>query len=69
MAPGQVSAAVGLLKKCVEAGTLNLNKKEVGWLKRIESELQSLPADEAELLAEMRSTHTGVFDPASYGLA
>jgi len=62
-------AAVDLLRKSVESGGLTLNKKEAGWLSRIESELQSLPADEAELLAEMRSTHAGVFDPASYGLA
>jgi methanol---5-hydroxybenzimidazolylcobamide Co-methyltransferase len=62
-------AAVGVLKKCVDAGTLSLNKKEAGWLSRIESELQSLPGDEAGLLAEMRETHAGVFDPASYGLA
>jgi methanol--5-hydroxybenzimidazolylcobamide Co-methyltransferase len=62
-------AAVGLLRKCVESGALNLNKKEAGWLSRIESDLQSLPGDEAELLAEMKTTHAGVFNPASYGLA
>jgi methanol--5-hydroxybenzimidazolylcobamide Co-methyltransferase len=61
-------AAVDLLKKRVDAGTLNLNKKEAGWLRRIESELQSLPGDEALLLAEMKETHAGVFDAASYGL-
>jgi hypothetical protein len=61
-------AAVGLLRKCVAAGTLDLNKKEAVWLSRIESELQSLPGDEAGLLAEMKQTHVGVFDPASYGL-
>jgi len=61
-------AAVGVLKKRVNAGALNLNKKEAGWLSRIESELQSLPADEARLLAEMKETHASVFDPASYGL-
>ena len=62
-------AAVDLLKGCYDAGALSLNRKEVGWLSRIESELQSLPGDEAELLAEMKETHAGVFDPASYGLA
>jgi methanol--5-hydroxybenzimidazolylcobamide Co-methyltransferase len=61
-------AAVDLLGKCVASGELNLNKKEAGWLSRIGAELQSLPADEASLLDEMRSTHAGVFNPASYGL-
>jgi methanol--5-hydroxybenzimidazolylcobamide Co-methyltransferase len=61
-------AAVDLLRRCVESGTLNLNKKAAGWLSRIESELNSLPGNEAELLAEMEQTHAGVFDPASYGL-
>jgi methanol--5-hydroxybenzimidazolylcobamide Co-methyltransferase len=62
-------AAVGLLKRCFDAGALKLNKKEAGWLSRIESELQSLPGDELEVLAEMKATHAGVFNPASYGLA
>ncbi len=62
-------AAVGLLKRCVGVGSLHLNKKEAGWLSRIESELRSLPGDEVELLAEMKEIHAGVFNPASYGLA
>ncbi|MGD0499806.1 MAG: methyltransferase MtaB domain-containing protein [Bryobacteraceae bacterium] len=62
-------AAVGLLRKSVESGALPLNGNEAIWLNRIESELRSLPAGEAELLTEMRSAHAGVFDPASYGLA
>lgn len=61
-------AAVGLLRESVAAGRLDLNKKEAGWLNRIESDLQALPADEASLLNEMRDLHAGVFDPASYGL-
>jgi hypothetical protein len=31
--------------------------------------LQSLPGDELEVLAEIKATHAGVFNPASYGLA
>jgi methanol--5-hydroxybenzimidazolylcobamide Co-methyltransferase len=62
-------AVVDLLRKRVDAGALNLNKKEAGWLSRIETQLQSLPGDEAQLLAEMKDTHAGVFDPASYDLA
>ena len=62
-------AAVHLLRTCVDFGALNLNKKEAGWLSRIETELQSLPGDEASLLDEMKETHAGVFDSASYGLA
>lgn len=61
-------AAVHRLRTCVEAGRLNLDRKEAGWLSRIESELQSLPGDEAAVLDEMRRTHAGVFDSASYGL-
>ncbi len=61
-------AAVHHLRSRVEAGALHLNRKETGWLSRIESELQSLPANEAALLDEMKRTHAGVFGPASYGL-
>ena len=61
-------AAVGILNRALAGGALTLGKKEAGWLERIESELQLLPADEATLLDEMRQTHAGIFDPASYGL-
>ncbi len=61
-------AAVAVLRKGCENGYLRLDKKELGWLNRIESELQSLPAGEADLTAEMTETHAGVFSPASYGL-
>jgi hypothetical protein len=37
-------------------------------LERVEAELNSMPAEEAELLSEMKEAHAGVFDPASYGL-
>ncbi len=61
-------AAVRILDRVVACGALTLGKKETGWLERTESELQGLPADEATLLDEMRRTHAGVFDPASYAL-
>jgi methanol--5-hydroxybenzimidazolylcobamide Co-methyltransferase len=61
-------AAVDLLREAVAAGKLELNKKEAGWLSRIESDLQALPQEEDSLLDEMRELHAGVFDPASYGL-
>ena len=61
-------AAVNLLRKAIQAGALELGRKETTWLGRIESEIEGLPAGEDGLLAEMRGTHAGVFDPAQYGL-
>jgi methanol--5-hydroxybenzimidazolylcobamide Co-methyltransferase len=60
-------AAVSLLREGLAAGNLKLNRKETGWLERIESELESMPPGESELLDEMSALHQGVFAPASYG--
>jgi len=61
-------AAVRILRRAVATGHLSLSPKETSWLDRVASELDGLPS-EADLLAEMRQTHAGVFDPASYALA
>jgi hypothetical protein len=62
-------AAVSLLRCGFAEGRLSLSAKEIRWLDRIEAELRTLPASEAELLAEMEQTYAGTFDAASYGLS
>jgi hypothetical protein len=57
------NAAVKILRQ----GRLELGRKEAQWLDRVERELEGLPESEAELLDEMKATHGGEFDPASYG--
>jgi methanol--5-hydroxybenzimidazolylcobamide Co-methyltransferase len=60
-------ASIAILRRAVAASRLSLSTKEASWLDRIEAELTTLPP-EADLIAEMRQTHAGVFHPASYGL-
>jgi methanol--5-hydroxybenzimidazolylcobamide Co-methyltransferase len=60
-------AAVSIIRGGLASGALKLNRKELGWLDRIESELGSMPADETELLDQMSRDHAGVFARASYG--
>ncbi len=60
--------AVRLLNDGVASGRLKLSKSEEQWLHRIEEELGSLPAQEADLIAEMTTTYGHLFKPASYGL-
>jgi methanol--5-hydroxybenzimidazolylcobamide Co-methyltransferase len=60
--------AVRIMRTGTTASRTALNKQEAVWLDRIETELQSMPADETELLEEMSRTHAGVFDPSSYRL-
>jgi methanol---5-hydroxybenzimidazolylcobamide Co-methyltransferase len=66
IAAGQ--AAVSILRRGLASGLLKLNRKELVWLDRIDTELRSLPETEAELLQEMRQLHADRFDPLSYGL-
>ena len=61
-------AGVSILRRGVASGSLNVGRKELVWLDRIETELVSLPEAEAELLQEMRQLHADRFDPLSYGL-
>ena len=61
-------AAVRILRKGIDNAAMKISKKEAGWLDRIESDLQSLPDEEADLLVEMGRAHAGVYDRASYGL-
>jgi hypothetical protein len=51
----------------VKTAGCKLSAKEQSWLDRVENELHELPDDEAELFAEMRTAHAGIFDPSSYG--
>jgi len=61
-------AAVSILRSGIDEQRLILIAKEKQWLDRIERELDSLPAAESELLAEMREQRAHEFDPSSYGL-
>jgi len=61
-------SALSVLRGGVESGRLELSEKERRWLERIEKALESLPADEAELFAEMEANYAGRFDRFSYGL-
>lgn len=47
-------AAVRILRNALHDGRLALNKRESGWLDRIESELDALPRDESEFSAAAR---------------
>lgn len=62
-------AALSVLRRGISSGSLNISRKELVWLDRIEMELASLPEDEDALLLEMRLLHEGRFDPSSYGLS
>ena len=53
--------------KILRDGPLELGRKEVQWLDRIEQELEGMPASESALFDEMMVAHGGEFDPASYG--
>jgi methanol---5-hydroxybenzimidazolylcobamide Co-methyltransferase len=66
IAAGQ--AVVSVLRRGLASGLLKLNRKELVWLDRIETELSSLPDAEAGLLLEMGQLHADRFDPLSYGL-
>jgi methanol--5-hydroxybenzimidazolylcobamide Co-methyltransferase len=61
-------AAVDLLNEGAAAGKLTLSRKEQQWLSRIDEALDSLPADEAALLAELEPQYGALYDKPSYGL-
>ena len=60
--------AVRLLDDGVASGHLKLSKSETQWLRRIEEQLGSLPANEGDLIAEMTTTYGHLFKQSSYGL-
>lgn len=62
------TTAVRLLKEGVASGRLQVSRPEAHWLRKIEQGLAALPADERELMAEMRETYGHLFAPSSYGL-
>jgi methanol---5-hydroxybenzimidazolylcobamide Co-methyltransferase len=61
--------ALTILQRGLLAGKLQLSKKELPWLDRIERAFDQLPPDEMELLDEMRETYRDLFDEKSYGLS
>jgi methanol---5-hydroxybenzimidazolylcobamide Co-methyltransferase len=61
--------AVDIIRDGIAAARMKLSKKEEQWLARMDAALCALPADEGELLAEMKETYGELFLPASYGLA
>jgi methanol--5-hydroxybenzimidazolylcobamide Co-methyltransferase len=66
MAAGQT--AVAILREGAAHRGLALSKKEIQWLDRIESALDSLPASGEELHASLSEEYHSLFLPASYGL-
>ena len=66
---GAGRTAVRLLKDGVQSGRLGISETERQWLDKMDAALADLPAEERELLAEMRNTYGHVFRPASYGLS
>jgi methanol---5-hydroxybenzimidazolylcobamide Co-methyltransferase len=60
--------AVDLITVAVRGGLLVLPKRESEWLNKIESELDSLPDAEEDLMAPMIESYGSLFSPASYGL-
>jgi methanol--5-hydroxybenzimidazolylcobamide Co-methyltransferase len=61
--------AVEILREGVASGQLSLSQKEHQWLRRIEAELNALPASEDQALEEIGRSYKDKFDPASYGLS
>ncbi len=66
VAAGQ--AAVTILREGAAHKGLILSKKEIQWLDRIESALDSLPASGEELQASLNEEYQSMFLPESYGL-
>jgi hypothetical protein len=61
-------AALTIIQKAVDGKKLNLGKKDVVWLNRLQKEFTELPKDENVLTEEMVEKHGHLFDPECYGL-
>ena len=61
-------AAVDVLNEGIEAGKLQLSRKEQQWLTRIEDALDAFPADEEALINAMDAQYESFYDKSSYGL-
>jgi len=59
--------AVQIMREAVPSA-LKLSPRELQWLQKIEDAVEEMPADEDELLSEMRETYGTLFAEASYGL-
>jgi methanol--5-hydroxybenzimidazolylcobamide Co-methyltransferase len=66
-----VAAARCAVEIMREAATqpLQLSKRELSWLDKIESAITGMPVDEEELLEEMKETYGHLYTESSYGLA
>jgi methanol--5-hydroxybenzimidazolylcobamide Co-methyltransferase len=60
--------AVELLREAGQKKELQLNPREVEWLARISRSLDTLPADEQQLIAPMQERYGHLFSAGSYGL-
>jgi methanol---5-hydroxybenzimidazolylcobamide Co-methyltransferase len=61
-------SAVEIIREALPA-SLELSKRELNWLGKIEQAIEEMPADEAELVKEMKETYGHLFAPSSYDLA
>lgn len=61
--------ALGLLSRAHAEGRLRIEPREVPWMDRLRSALESLPADESSFIGQMMErVDTGKFRMAEYGL-
>lgn len=71
LAAGQAAArtAISLLREAHQDGYLKIQPREVPWLNRMETELDSVPSNEEAFIGEMMAeVDTARFIPAEYGL-
>lgn len=61
-------AGVRILKRGIEQGKMQINRKETQWLGRIEKALDSLPTDCGELIKQTDQMWGELYDKKSYGL-
>jgi methanol--5-hydroxybenzimidazolylcobamide Co-methyltransferase len=61
------TTAVDIIREGTDS-TLRLSDRELNWLEKIERAIEGMPADEAEILVEMRETYGHLYAGPSYGL-
>ncbi|MBE5970105.1 MAG: methanol--corrinoid methyltransferase [Lachnospiraceae bacterium] len=61
--------ALEILQRGVDKGELKMDERELGWLDRLRDQLDDIPEDEEEFIAEMNDEiEEGKYRPEEYGL-
>lgn len=61
--------ALDILQRGVDKGELKMDERELGWLDRLRDQLDDIPEDEEEFIAEMNDEiEEGKYRPEEYGL-